>query len=189
VELFCQTFFKTTSAPPEKPLHQRSRSCFSRSRSSTKRALNESQVQVRAIQLNMMCLLKCLTQIFIAFAVHLVLNFSINYYGVDRNESLVDGQIKLRIRSHRWSIKSSRILVHIKVTMLLCHIHLMDQLLHSFGRILATMRLWIIVGCICSHIIFNILLFIQVVPYKDRLLLAIIWSKETLIAVRRVRRM
>ena len=44
VELFCQTFFKTTSAPPEKPLHQRSRSqsYFSRSQSSTKRALRKT---------------------------------------------------------------------------------------------------------------------------------------------------
>ena len=39
------------------------------------------------------------------------------------------------------------------------------------------------------HILFNILLYIQVmVPLKDRLLLAIIWSKANLIATRRVRR-
>ena len=38
---FCQIFFKTAPTSPEKPLHQRSRSrsCLSRSRGSTKRAL------------------------------------------------------------------------------------------------------------------------------------------------------
>ena len=43
---------------------------------------------------------------------------------------------------------------------------------------------WIIVGCTCSHIIFIILLYIQVLLRKDRL--AIIWSKGTLIAARSV---
>ena len=39
------------------------------------------------------------------------------------------------------------------------------------------------------HILFNILLYIQVmVPLKDRLLLAIIWSKANLITARRVRK-
>ena len=74
-----------------------------------------------------------------------------------------DGQTKLKIQSHRSSIKSNRIL---KIIMLLCHIHLTDRLLHGFGRILIVTHLQIIVGCICNYIIFNILLCIQVVPRK-----------------------
>jgi len=44
----------------------------------------------------------------------------------------------------------------------------------------------IIVECICSRIL-NILLHVQVMVFhKDRLLLAIIWSKANLIAARMV---
>jgi hypothetical protein len=39
VKLFCQTFFETAPTPLEKSLHQRSRSCFFRSRSPAKQAL------------------------------------------------------------------------------------------------------------------------------------------------------
>ena len=98
-------------------------------------------------------------------------------------------QIKLKIQIHRRSIVSNRLLMCSKVIMFLRHIHLVGRLLHGSGRILTITHLWIIVECICIHILFNILLYIQVmVPLKDRLLLAIIWSKANLIAARRVRK-
>ena len=98
-------------------------------------------------------------------------------------------QIKLKIQIHHRSIVSNRLLMFNKVIMLLRHIHLVGRLLHGSGRILTITHLWIIVECICIHILFNILLYIQVmVPLKDRLLLAIIWSKANLIAARRVRK-
>jgi len=82
---------------------------------------------------------------------------------------------------------SNRTIVHVKVIVLLCNIQ--DRLLHGFGWILVLIRLWIIMEYICSLILFNILLYIQiVVHHKDWLLLAIIWSKRIYIAVRRVRR-
>ena len=63
----------------------------------------------------------------------------------------------------------------IKVIMLLHLIYLMGWLLAGFGRILAIIHFWIILGCICSHISFNILLYFEViVHHKDRLLLATI---------------
>ena len=77
-----------------------------------------------------------------------------------------DGQTKLRIQRHRLGIKINWIL---KVIVLLCHIHLMYRLLYGFGHILVIIRLWIIAGCICSHITFNMLLYVQVVPHKDLL--------------------
>ena len=40
------------------------------------------------------------------------------------------------------------------------HIHLVGRLLHGSGRILTITHLWIIVECICIHILFNILLYI-----------------------------
>ena len=96
-------------------------------------------------------------------------------------------QSKLRIRRHHQDLASNEILVHLKVTVLLCHTQ--NQLFHSFGRIRIIIRLWIIVGCTCSLTLFNILLYIQIVVHqKDRLLLAIIRSERILIAARRVRR-
>ena len=110
-------------------------------------------------------------------------------YGDNREppRSRQDGQAELRMRRHHQNLASNWILVHLKVNVLLCHTQ--DRLLHGFCRILVIIRLWIIVGCICSLILFNILLYIQiVVHHKDRLLLAIIWSKANLIAARRVRK-
>ena len=98
-------------------------------------------------------------------------------------------QIKLKIQIHHRIIVSNRLLMFNKIIMLLRHIHLVGRLLHGSGRILTITHLWIIVECICIHILFNILLYIQVmVPLKDRLLLAIIWSSKMLIAARRMRR-
>ena len=66
-------------------------------------------------------------------------------------------------------------------------LQIMGQLLPSF--ILTFIRLWIIVGCICNHITFNILLCVQIMlHHKNRLLLAIIGSKDILVAARRVER-
>ena len=91
-------------------------------------------------------------------------------------------QVKQRIRDHHQNIKSNRV----KVIML----HLVDRLLHGIAGILTFIHIWIIVGCICSHIIFNILLCIQIMHcHEDRLLLAIIWTNKMLIAARRMRRM
>ena len=99
-------------------------------------------------------------------------------------------QIKLRMQNHRQSLMSNRLLLCNKVITLLHHIYLVSWLLHGFGRILIITHLWIIVECICIHTLFNILLYIQVmVLLKDRLLLAIIWSKANLNAVKMVRRM
>ena len=68
-------------------------------------------------------------------------------------------------------------------------LHLMDRLLHGIAGVLTFIHLWIIVGCICSHITFSILLYIQIMlHHKDRLLLAIIWSKKMLIATKGLRR-
>ena len=97
-----------------------------------------------------------------------------------RRRNRWDGQAKLRMR-HYQDLASNWILVRLKVTVLLCHTQ--DQLFHGFGHILLVLHLWIIVGCIRNHIIFNIFLCIQIVFHKDRL--AIIWSKKILIAVRR----
>jgi len=60
--------------------------------------------------------------------------------------------------------------------------------LHCFGHIPIITHIWITVGCICNLIMFNILLYIQVVYHHDRVLLVTIWSKEILVAARRVRR-
>ena len=100
-----------------------------------------------------------------------------------RRRNRWDGQAKLRMR-HYQDLASNWILVRLKITVLLCHTQ--DQLFHGFGRILLVIHLWIIVGCIYNHIIFNILLCIQIIFHKDRL--AIIWSKKTLIVSKRVRR-
>ena len=86
------------------------------------------------------------------------------------------GQIKLRIQSHHQSIKNNRIIVQAKVITLLSHMHLVSRLLHCIAGILV----------MCHWIIFIILLYIQVVLHKDRLV--IIWSKRTFIAVKSVRR-
>ena len=84
-------------------------------------------------------------------------------------------QIKLKIQIHHRSIMSNRLLMFNKVIMLLRHIHLVGRLLHGSSRILTITHLWIIVEYTCIHILFNIFLHIQVmVPFKDRLLLAII---------------
>ena len=93
-------------------------------------------------------------------------------------------QIKPKIPNQRQHPVSNRILAYVKVIVLLRQI--LNRLLHGSGHILVIIHLWIIVGCICNYIIFNILLCIQIVFRKDRL--AIIWSKKTLIAARRVRR-
>ena len=107
-----------------------------------------------------------------------------------RKESLKNRRgirVKLRIRSR--DIVSNRILIHVKVIMLLRRIHLVNRLLHGFGRILAIIYIWIIIGWVWNHILFNILLYIRVVTHhKDQLLLAIIWSERILIAARKVRR-
>ena len=95
-----------------------------------------------------------------------------------------NGQMKPRVPSQRQHPVSNRILAYIKVIVLLCQI--LSRSLHGSGRILVIIHLWIIVGCICSPIIFNILLYIQIVFHKDRL--TIIWSKKSLIAAKRVRR-
>ena len=98
-----------------------------------------------------------------------------------------DDQTKSRMQSQHQYLVSNRILNHVKIIMLLYHIQ--GRLLHDFGRILIIIHLWIIVGCICSHIIFNILLYIQIMHcHEYRLLLAIIWSSKMLIAARRKRR-
>ena len=98
-------------------------------------------------------------------------------------------QIKPKIQILHRSIVSNRLLMCNKVIMLLRHIHLVGRLLHGSGRILTITHLWIIVECICIHILFNILLYIQVmVPLKDQLLLAIIWLKANLTAARSVRK-
>ena len=98
-------------------------------------------------------------------------------------------QIKLRMQNPRRSLVSNRLLLCDKVIMLLHHICLVSRLLHGSGRILTITRLWTIVEYICIHVLFNILLYVQVmVPLKDRLLLAIIWSKANLIAAKMVRR-
>ena len=90
-------------------------------------------------------------------------------------------QAKQRIRDHHQNIKSNRV----KVIML----HLVARLLYGITGILTFIYPWIIVGCICNHIIFNILLYIQIMHYyKDRLLLAIIRSSKMLIAAKRMRR-
>ena len=87
-------------------------------------------------------------------------------------------QVKPRIWVHHQNFKRNRFVVHIKVI-------IMGRLFPGFTLIF--IRLWIIVGCICNHITFSILLYIQIMfHHKDRLLLAMIWSKETLVAARRV---
>ena len=79
-------------------------------------------------------------------------------------------------KQRRWSnkvkdVKSTstsgdRTIVHVKVIVVLCNIQ--DRLLHGFGRILVPIHLWIIVGYICSLVLFNILLYVQiVVHHKD----------------------
>ena len=99
-------------------------------------------------------------------------------------------QIKLKIQIHHRSIVSNRLLMCNKVIMFLHHIHLVGRLLHGSGRILTITHLWIIVECIYIHTLFTILLYIQVmVLLKDRLLLAIIWSKIYLNAIKMVRGM
>ena len=99
-------------------------------------------------------------------------------------------QIKLKIQNNRQSIVSNRLLICNKIIMFLRHIYLVRRLLHGSGRILTITHLWIIVECICVHTLFNILLYVQVmVLLKDRLLLAIIWSKANLNAVKMVKRM
>ena len=92
-------------------------------------------------------------------------------------------QMKPKVPSQSQHLAGNRILTYIKIIVLLCQI--LGRLLHSFGHILIIIHLWIIVGCIRNHIIFNIFLCIQIVFHKDRL--AIIWSKKILIAARRVR--
>ena len=62
-------------------------------------------------------------------------------------------QAKSRIRYHRQNIKSNRVKVIV--------LHLVDRLLHRIAGILTFIHLWIIVGCICNHIIFNILIYIS----------------------------
>ena len=48
-------------------------------------------------------------------------------------------------------------------------LHLVDRLLHGIAGILTFIHRCIIVGCICSYIIFNILLHIQIMHcHEDR---------------------
>ena len=78
--------------------------------------------------------------------------------------------MKPKVTSQRQHLVSNQILTYIKVIVLLRQI--LSRLLHGYGHILVIIHLWIIVGCICNYIIFNILLYIQVVtPHKDQLLL------------------
>ena len=95
-----------------------------------------------------------------------------------------NGQRKPKVPNQCQHLVSNQILTYVKVMVLLRQI--MSRLLHGSGHILVIIHLWIIVGYICNHIIFNILLCIQIVFHKDRL--AIIWSRKTLIAAMRVRR-
>ena len=96
-----------------------------------------------------------------------------------------DSKTKLRMRNHHQGIKSNRNLTQVKVIMHL----LVNRLLHGIAGIPTFIRLWIIVGCICNHITFNILLYLQIMlHHKDRLLPAMIWSKKILIAAKRMRR-
>ena len=71
---------------------------------------------------------------------------------------------------HRWEVRSNQNLVHIKVIILLYHIHLMARLLHGFGcifDIICTFGLYKNVNEIIYHLI-NILLRIQIVAHhKD----------------------
>ena len=55
------------------------------------------------------------------------------------------GQVKLRIRSYDRDSGRNWIFVHVKVIMLLHHIHLMGRFLIGFGRILAITHLCIVV--------------------------------------------
>ena len=90
--------------------------------------------------------------------------------------SKADGQTKLKMRRHHQDLASNWILVHLKVTVLLCHTQ--DRLLHDFDRILVIIRLWIIIWCTCNHMVYNILFHIQsMVHHNDRLLLIVIWSR------------
>ena len=56
------------------------------------------------------------------------------------------------MQNHCQDIKSNWFLIHAKVIVLMC---LMGWLLPGFGNILIIMHIWITVGCICSHILFN----------------------------------
>ena len=95
-----------------------------------------------------------------------------------------DDQARSRIRSPHRSIRSNRVLIKDKVIR-----HPMGRLLHGIAGFLNLICLCIIVGFICNHIIFNILLCIQIMLYhKDRLFLAMIWSNRILIAAKRMRK-
>ena len=88
-----------------------------------------------------------------------------------------DGQTKLKMRRHHQDLASNWILVHLKVTVLLCHTR--DRLLHGFAWILVIIRLWIITWCTCNHMVYNILFHIQsIVHHNDRLLLMVIWPRS-----------
>jgi hypothetical protein len=50
-----------------------------------------------------------------------------------------DGQTKLEVRRHHQDLASKWILIHLKITVPLCHTQ--DRLLHGFGRILIILRL------------------------------------------------
>ena len=95
-----------------------------------------------------------------------------------------NGQMKPKVPNQHQHLVGNRILAYVKVIVLLCQI--LSRLLRGSGHILIIIHLWIIVGCICNHIIFNIFLCTQIVFHKDWL--AIIWSKKILIAARRVKR-
>ena len=92
------------------------------------------------------------------------------------------------MKNHHQNIKTNRILIYIKVTVLLHRTHYLDRSLHGFGPILAFIQLWITVESICNHISFKILMHIQIVEHhKDRLSLIMIWSKVYLLMVKEVR--
>ena len=93
-----------------------------------------------------------------------------------RRRSRWDGRTNLRMRKHIQNLASNWILVHLKVTVLLCHTQ--DRFLHGFDRILVIIRLWIIIWCTCNHMVYNILFHIQsMIHHNDRLLLIVIWPR------------
>ena len=95
----------------------------------------------------------------------------------------------LKMKNHHQNIKTNRILIYIKVTVLLHRTHYLDRSLHGFGPILAFIQLWITVESICNHISFKIFMHIQIVEHhKDRLSLIVIRSEVYLLMVKEVRR-
>ena len=102
-----------------------------------------------------------------------------------RRELLRRGdQVKSKIRSPQQNIRSNQTLIQDKLIR-----HPMNRLLRGMAGFHTLICLWIIVGFICNHIIFNIIICIQIMLYhKDRLFLATIWPNRILIAAKRMRK-